>query len=264
MAFIKLLALCASLSTTTAFVVPAPTAFAAKDRFTPLKAEDKDIWDMGPTPPTLVQGGALRTWTLPDCDAVHLELESLGPSEGNPLKATVSLKTGPVNTPHKLDVYSGKGSYRTFRCKIMTPGYETSTIFIRNENTVEYDFEARVVPEIRDRLTYDMTPQARVEGGAVRTFTLPPEVSFAKVVLTSNGRPMYAMVELVQAPNAPKYTIDIYSEDGMDRPFCAVLETPGGGNQVRIVNKASQEFPFSASVGPNVPVSTSIVGQSIG
>ena len=188
-------------------------------------------------------------------DAVHLALESLGPSEGNPLKATVSLKTGPVNTPHKIDVYSGKGSYRTFKCIITTPGLETNTLFVRNENPVEYDFEARVATDIKDKFMYDMSPAARVEGGAVRTFTLPPDVNFAKVVLTSNGRPIYAMVELVQAPNAPKYTLDIYSEDGDIRPFCAVLETPGAGNQVRIVNTAGQEFPFSASVGPSIPIS---------
>lgn len=257
MTIVKLLALCASLTTASAFVIiPTPKAFKSKERATALNDAKSDFWDMGPVPTTLVQGGALRTWTLPESDQVHLALESLGPSEGNPLKCTVSLKTGPVNTPHKIDVYSGKGSYRTFKCIIMCPGLETNTLFVRNENPVEYDCEARVATDVQDKYMYDMSPAARVEGGAVRTFTLPPDVNFAKVILTSNGRPIYAMVELVQAPNAPKYTLDIYSEDGDIRPFCTVLETPGAGNQVRIVNTAGQEFPFSASVGPSVPISS--------
>jgi len=44
--------------------------------------------------------------------------------------------------------------------------------------------------------------------------------------------------------------IELYTEDGRDRPFFCVLETPGSGNVVRIVNTAPVEFPCTAAVMP--------------
>ena len=45
--------------------------------------------------------------------------------------------------------------------------------------------------------------------------------------------------------------IELYTEDGCDRPFFCVLETPGSGNVVRVVNTAPVEFPMTAAVVPH-------------
>ena len=45
--------------------------------------------------------------------------------------------------------------------------------------------------------------------------------------------------------------IELYTEDGCDRPFFCILETPGSGNVVRIVNTSPVEFPMAASVVPH-------------
>ena len=44
---------------------------------------------------------------------------------------------------------------------------------------------------------------------------------------------------------------DVAAEDGFDRPFFCILETPGSGNVVRCVNTAPVEFPMTAAVVPH-------------
>merc|ERR1711988_1614388 len=48
-----------------------------------------------------------------------------------------------------------------------------------------------------------------------------------------------------------KQVIELYTEDGCDRPFFCLLETPGSGNVVRVVNTAPVEFPMTCAVVPN-------------
>ena len=44
--------------------------------------------------------------------------------------------------------------------------------------------------------------------------------------------------------------MEVYVEDGQTRPFFAVVETPGSGNVVIIVNTSNMEYPRNAIIKP--------------
>mmetsp|Transcript_25294 Transcript_25294/g.39180 ORF Transcript_25294/g.39180 Transcript_25294/m.39180 type:complete len:312 (-) Transcript_25294:526-1461(-) len=217
-------------------------------------------------PAVRVQGGALKTWSYsdPEIERVYVAMTTEGPPEGNPLKVDVELNQGPDNTPQKMKIYSGKGRLRPFKMWIETPG-PSSAVFVRNENPVEFPCVCGVGAETASagdagliplsNAIYEMSPEQLVQGaGGVRSYDLDPAVKSVRIVMKTDGRPLNAKVELVQGPNAPKYTIDVYSEDGDLRPFVCVFETPGAGNVVRVLNSAPLEFPCLASVGPSIDV----------
>jgi hypothetical protein len=194
----------------------------------------------------LVQGGSLRTWTYrsPAVEQVQVVLST----EGRPLDADIELWHGPDNTPVKIRAYVENGQLRPFSAVIETPR-GPNTVAIRNIGQIEFPVAASVVADNIDQPTPEcLESSMTIQGGALRTYPFDPTVDSVQVLLTTDGRPLNARIELLQGPNNNKQVIELYTEDGMDRPFFCFLATPGSGNVVRIVNTAPVEFPMAASV----------------
>jgi hypothetical protein len=198
------------------------------------------------SPAQLVQGGSLRTWSYrsPNVDQLQVVLSS----DGRPLDADVELWHGPDNTPFKMRVYSENGDVRPFSAVVETPR-GPNTIAIRNIGQMEFPISANVVHDHIDQPSSEaLTQSTIVQGGALRTFPFDPSVDSVEILLTTDGRPLNARIELLQGPNNNKQVIELYAEDGRDRQFFAIIETPGSGNVIRVVNTAPVEFPMRASV----------------
>merc|ERR1719399_1049380 len=197
----------------------------------------------------LLQGGSLRTWSYrsPAIEQVQVNLAT----EGRPLDADIELWHGPDNTPCKMRVYVENGEVRPFSAVIETPR-GPNTVAIRNIGQIEFPIAANVVADMVDVPSQDAHSFATtVQGGALRTYPFDPTVDSVQVLLKTDGRPLNARIELLQGPNNNKQVIELYTEDGCDRPFFCILETPDSGNVVRVVNTAPIEFPMTASVVPN-------------
>ena len=201
-----------------------------------------------PAAAILVQGGSLRTWTYrsPAVEQVQVVLST----EGRPLDADIELWHGPDNTPCKMRVYVEDGQLRPFSAVLETPR-GPNTVAIRNIGQLEFPLAASVVAEVVDQPSSECQRAGlTIQGGALRTYPFDPRVESVAVLLATDGRPLNARLELLQGPNNNKQVVEVYTEDGCDRPFFSVLATPGSGNVVRVVNTAPIEFPMTASVVP--------------
>ena len=197
-------------------------------------------------PPVTVQGGSLKTWSLQSAAVERVEV--VLDTEGRPLDADIDLWHGPDNTPNKMRVYVEDGSKRPFHAVIETPR-GPNTVAVRNIGQLEFPMSAQVMPNPEDNAFNAVGMEGRViQGGALKTFSFDADVDSVQLLLKTDGRPMNARIELLQGPNNIKQVMELYIEDGMDRPFYAIIKTPGSGNVVRIVNTSTMEFPLTAAL----------------
>jgi len=200
--------------------------------------------------PIIIQGGdTLRTWSFksPYVEEVQVKLTS----EGRPLDSDIELWQGPDNVPCKMRVYIENGANRPFYAVFRTPR-APNTIAIRNIGAIEFPLIADVrSSNIANPSDLCLSSFSPIQGGALRTYAFNPFVESSQIMLKTDGRPLNSRIELLQGPNNNKVVIELYIDDGFEKPFFCILNTPGTGNVIRIVNTSPIEFPLIASVTPN-------------
>jgi hypothetical protein len=211
----------------------------------------RDIWKAQSA--VSIQGSTLKTWSFPDPQVKRVQV--LMKTDGRPMNADIELWQGPDNTPQKMRVYLEDGNLRPFCCVVEAPR-GSNAVAIRNTNSLEFPVQAVVegdtgngLNSIVKKMSNNSKPRT-VQGGSVHTYPFAPAVDSVQVVLSTDGRPLNARIELLQGPNNIKQVMELYTEDGLDRPFVAIIETPGTGNVVRVVNTATIEYPMTAAVEP--------------
>ena len=92
--------------------------------------------------PTLVQGGEITSYTFgPEVESVQVLLKT---DERN-MKALIELTQGPNDDDQTIELYAQDGHKHPFYTVIQTPGGQ-NTLRIINQNTVEFPFDAYVLP----------------------------------------------------------------------------------------------------------------------
>ena len=121
------------------------------------------------------------------------------------------------------------------------------TTFEREQAYGTKAYTGGVVPTRKAPVKADST--ILVQGGSLRTWSYrSPSVEQVQVVLSTEGRPLDADIELWHGPDNTPCKMRVYVENGQLRPFSAVIETPRGPNTVAIRNIGQIEFPIAANV----------------
>ena len=205
-----------------------------------------------------IQGNSLQTYgNYGGSNTVDLT------TDGRDMYANVEMWAGPDNTAQKVSLYSQDGSQYRVRTTFSTN--QQNSVAIRNQGNLEFPISASVTSQPymgsfgATQAQSSNTAQAAREGygqrkliqgeGMVETFTIDAEVQSIKVVLETEGMPLYANVELLQGPNNAKVLGDVYN-DGVHGPFEAVIDTPGVSSVLRITNTGPMAYPFHAYVEP--------------
>lgn len=199
-----------------------------------------------------IEGQTRKTFQFYDTtkDVAQVTIET----EGRPIHSDVELWIGPDWTPMKMSVYSEDGLARPIQTLVGTRNLQCN---VEIRNTAAYEFPvsaaaAAATPEL-SKLRSDIIASGEsryVEGGAVYSVPFDNTVDQVMVCISTELRQLDVRVELLNGPNNFKQVYQIFTNNGLKSALFVVFDTPGGGNVIRVRNRAPLEFPCKVWAAP--------------
>ncbi|EED86411.1 predicted protein [Thalassiosira pseudonana CCMP1335] len=213
---------------------------------------NEDIFTI--SPPVRIQGSSLKTWSYEPGPSkrIQVSIKSLG----RPIEASVELWQTPTYIPTKFTVECEDASENIVHSVFEVPENTPVTIAIYNTENVQFPLEVSVSDTGLESAidSFEGEQSEHIQGGRIKSFTFGEEIESVEVLLVTKHRNLKAMLEILQGPNDDNEIIEVETEDGRVHPFYTVIQTPGGANTLRVVNRSPVEFPFEAFVRPFVTV----------
>ena len=123
---------------------------------------------------------------------------------------------------------------------------------IRSVPTMQYrgnnPSKAHENTNINKNMNNNLDRSIIIQGGSLRTWSYKShDIQQVQIQVESEGRPLDSDIELWNGPDNTPLKMRVFVENGKERPFNAVIETPQGPNTVAIRNIGEIEFPIHAS-----------------
>jgi len=188
-----------------------------------------------------IEGQTRKTWSFPDISKDRA-LVAVG-SEGRPVHADIDLWIGPDWTPFKLNAYSEDGKLRPIQTLVGTRN-KPANIDIVNTGPYEMAINAGAVYATGAMTEVAQRPKGQIcQGSSIRSYEIAPSTKQLEVCLRTDGKQLNAKVELLNSPNNPKQTYEVFTNNGELSSLCMCFNTPDVGTTVRVHNLATVEFP---------------------
>lgn len=213
-----------------------------------------DLFPENPPMEVIQGGGTVKTYQMPPwAERCQYTLETYG----RPLKCTVQLWVGPIRNVHTMTIDSEDGRKTpysaTIKFKKLGP-----TLKISTSDDVELPVLASVsVPppersdelgKIFDEVWDNCIPEEKqkIQGGStdggpgtVRTWSIPNNVESIQLLAWSkyvSKLSLKCKIEVLQGPNNHKQDMFLQCGGGT-QPYHGVIQTPGDGWLIRVINK---------------------------
>lgn len=260
-----LLCFFANVLGTSAFSAPTPISPQLEQLSQPPAAtgslpftDPADLFPIYPRLELIQGGGTVKTYPMPPwADRCQMFLKT----EGRPLRAKVELWLGPLRVTHRLNLNVEDGNLTPFQTTLKFKK-ASPTLKVSTSESFELPIYAGVyvpTPERADVLLDNtellwnscdhkqkqFVQGGRVQGGggAVRYWDVAADVESVQVIGWSKDaskKSFRVEIEVLQGPNNPKQRYFLQCGGG-SQPYHCVIQTPGPGSVIRMINKKFME-----------------------
>lgn len=204
------------------------------------------------SPKVRIEGQSRHTFSMQDPSKEVVQVSMHSPN-GRPITSDVDLWIGPDWTPVKVGCHTEDGSRYPLQTLVGTRNMNANVELLNTGNHA-YPIDAAcsyaIQPLTEERETIKSTEGTYLEGGAIKMQPIPANVDQLQVLITTEGKMLNAMIELLNGPNNVKVEYEVFTNNGELNSLFVVFECPEDGNAIRIRNLAPLEFPCKFYVNP--------------